>query len=203
MKISPLNRFDIFASNSYLLISDDALAVIDPSVGYDDAVCKYPEIADKNKKTVLLTHGHLDHFYEIYSYVNNGFEVVVSKEDSEILPDRMKNCAFMLQSDIGGYDGAVKTVSGGDRIEFGNRNVEVIATPGHTIGSVCYKIGNDIFTGDTLFAEGGYGRFDLPTGNFVLLKRSLEYLLSLDGNYKIYPGHGAICTIEETKAFFY
>ena len=54
MKIIPLNRFDIFASNSYLLISDDALAVIDPSVGYDDAVCKYPEIADKNKKTVLL-----------------------------------------------------------------------------------------------------------------------------------------------------
>jgi glyoxylase-like metal-dependent hydrolase (beta-lactamase superfamily II) len=202
LKIIPLNRYDIFASNSYLLILNDAIAVIDPSVGYGDAVRIYPEIADKSKKTILLTHGHMDHFYEIYTYVNNGFEVVVSEEDGRILADRTKNCAFMLQSDISGYDGAVKTVFDGDIIELGEARIEVIATPGHTIGSVCYRIGNDIFTGDTLFADGGYGRFDLPTGNRILLKSSLERLLSLDGGCRIYPGHGAVCTIEETKAFF-
>ena len=202
LKIIPLNRNDIFASNSYLLIFDACVAVVDPSVSYEDACKSYPEVSDKNEKFVLLTHGHLDHFYEIYSYVNNGFEVIVSEEDSKILSDITKNCAFMLNSDIDGYCGSVRTVSNGDLIHLGDAAIEVIATPGHTQGSVCYKIRNEIFTGDTLFAGGGYGRFDLPTGNFILLKHSLEYLLSLDGKFTIYPGHGAISTIEETRSFF-
>jgi glyoxylase-like metal-dependent hydrolase (beta-lactamase superfamily II) len=203
LKIIPINRNDIFASNSYLIMSDDDLAIVDPSVSYDEIMIRYPEIEGKNNKTVLLTHGHMDHFYEIYSYTEKGFDVVVSKEDGKILSDPKKNCAIMLSADINGYDGAFREVSDGDLIKFGDNSIEVIATPGHTEGSVCYKIDTDIFTGDTLFASGGYGRFDLPTGNFVLLKRSLEYLLSLDLSFKIYPGHGEISTIEETKAFFY
>ena len=63
----------------------------------------------------------------------------------------------------------------------------VLHTPGHSLGSVCYQTGSDLFTGDTLFAHG-YGRTDLYGGNFMQLMRSLRKLLRM--NVHVYPGHG-------------
>ena len=65
----------------------------------------------------------------------------------------------------------------------------VIATPGHTKGSVCLLAEDVIFSGDTLF-QGSVGRTDLPGGDFRALEKSVKALYALEGDYTVYPGHG-------------
>jgi hydroxyacylglutathione hydrolase len=85
----------------------------------------------------------------------------------------------------------------GDLIRFGNAELEVVETPGHADGSVCFISHSDKFviTGDVLFHQS-IGRSDLPTGDYDLLIKSIrEKLLTLPGDYTIYPGHGPDSTI--------
>ena len=65
----------------------------------------------------------------------------------------------------------------------------VLHTPGHTAGSVCYQIGDKLFTGDTLF-RFGCGRTDLPTGSSEQMQASLARVVPMARNLEIYPGHG-------------
>ena len=77
----------------------------------------------------------------------------------------------------------------------------VLHLPGHTPGSVAFfdKQAKRIFTGDTLF-RNGYGRTDLPGGNKPLLVQSLKRLMTLDGDTRVYPGHGDATTISAGAA---
>ena len=77
----------------------------------------------------------------------------------------------------------------GERIPLGQAYVEVIHTPGHTAGSVCYRAGDELLTGDTLFADS-FGRYDLYSGDLNTLKGSLRRLAALDPTLTIFPGHG-------------
>ena len=70
-------------------------------------------------------------------------------------------------------------------------------TPGHTPGSGMYILRDKIFAGDTVFSGGGYGRFDLPGGDYGALLRSIELVMTLDGGLSLYPGHGSSCTVSE------
>lgn len=89
-----------------------------------------------------------------------------------------------------------------DTISFGNSNLEILHTPGHADGSLCFVCHSDKFvvTGDVLFRES-IGRTDLPTGNLdVLLERIQKKLFSLPGDYDVYPGHGPKTTIAYEQA---
>ena len=74
----------------------------------------------------------------------------------------------------------------------------MLATPGHTPGGVCYRCGEALFTGDTLFAAG-VGRTDLPGGDGAALERSLEKLAALEDGLTVYPGHGPATTLERER----
>ena len=92
-----------------------------------------------------------------------------------------------------------KFVNNGDKISLGNKIIDVIHTPGHSPGCVCYLIDNIVFVGDTLFA-GSIGRSDLPGGSHETLINSIkEKLLPLGDSTVVYPGHGPSTTIEEEK----
>ncbi|MGC7880084.1 MBL fold metallo-hydrolase, partial [Desulforudis sp. 1190] len=83
----------------------------------------------------------------------------------------------------------------GDEIPLGKIKLRVIHTPGHTPGGICVLDGNDLYTGDTLFA-GAVGRPDLPGGDFPTLIRSIkEKLLALDDGVLVYPGHGEASSV--------
>ena len=202
MKIIALSRNDVFASNCFIIISGESFSVVDPSVGFEEASEICPEILTLKPCKVLLTHAHVDHFYDIETYTRLGCEVLVSAKDASLLDNVFMNCAVMLHSHYCGYNGPIREIKGGEVISLGDNEAEVICTPGHTAGSVCYRIGEKIFTGDTLFANGGYGRCDLPTGDERDLFNSLKQLFSLNGNITIYPGHGGISTLKETAEFF-
>ena len=83
-----------------------------------------------------------------------------------------------------------KVVESSAQFDLGDATLEVLSTPGHTVGSICL-FGDDgsLFTGDTVFPYGGVGRFDLETGNFDQLVASVKSLNAL-GATDLYPGHG-------------
>ena len=91
------------------------------------------------------------------------------------------------------------TFEGGEVLEIGATGLEVLATPGHTPGSVCYSVGETVFSGDTLFRLS-IGRYDLPGGDGPLELASIrDKLLVLDGETRVMPGHGPSTTIAEER----
>jgi glyoxylase-like metal-dependent hydrolase (beta-lactamase superfamily II) len=92
-------------------------------------------------------------------------------------------------------------INEGEKIKFGNSELDIIYTPGHAAGSICIISHNDEFviTGDVLFHES-IGRTDLPTGDFDLLKNNiLNKLFTLPDVYTVYPGHGPETSIGHEK----
>lgn len=192
---------DYFGSNCYLIESGGRWAVIDPSVSYQKACRKYPEIADK-VDYIFLTHAHFDHIYAIDTWLDVCNDVRVGRGDAMMLSDPTLNCYLGFLGIKGGYYGNFSVVSDNDTIKFGDTVVKVTETPGHTLGSVCYSISGAVFTGDTLFSGGGYGRCDLPSGDEDTLWQSLFKLFSKNMVGKFYPGHGFPDTFENSIKYF-
>ena len=187
-----------FASNTYVLYSDGEYAVIDPSVP--------PERVsgiDGRVRYILLTHGHFDHMLDIDAWVERyGAEVIVSCEDLPALSDPVANCYRVFCGESNGYYGDATGVSDGDSLPFGDTYITVMSCPGHTRGSVTYLIEDSAFVGDTVFAGGGYGRFDLYGGDLNALRGSIKAITELPASTVLYPGHGEETTVAEFKRDF-
>jgi len=84
-------------------------------------------------------------------------------------------------------------LSDGEHIFLGDEEFNIMYTPGHSLGSICLycKKSRSLISGDTIFAHGDFGRYDLPGGDFNALIKSIERLAALDVKY-LYPGHGPI-----------
>ena len=201
MEIITLTDNRVLTSNCYIVLSGDSFSVVDPSVSYRRALLSVPSLVNYKPGYVLLTHGHFDHIREIESYVDAGCKVLVTEHDAMLAADIEMNCSVRLGESVA-YSGEYCIISDGEQIRVGDDVFRVIETPGHTAGSVCYLTDGLIFTGDTLFANGGYGRFDAPSGNFDQLCTSLRKLFDLDENLKVYSGHGPETTLGLTKSFF-
>lgn len=187
-----------FASNTYIISCNGECAVIDPSTPYDS------NLYQGRLKYILLTHGHFDHMLDIDSWVNStDAEVVISVDDQFMLSDSTLNCYKIFNGSDGGYSGKFATVRNLDTLQLGDKEIKVISTPGHTKGSVIYLVDDSCFVGDTVFAGGGYGRFDLPTGNAIELRDSIKLVTGLPKNTVLYPGHGATTTVEQYIFDFY
>ena len=107
-----------------------------------------------------------------------------------------------LSAPLGGYvprTPATATVREGEAVSLAGLTFTVLHTPGHTPGSVCYRCGDALFTGDTLFCPG-YGRVDLPGGSWREMVASLRRLLALDGGLRVYPGHGPDALLAQARA---
>jgi glyoxylase-like metal-dependent hydrolase (beta-lactamase superfamily II) len=93
---------------------------------------------------------------------------------------------------------AERLLEDGDTVSLGDEEIKVISTPGHSPGSICLLCHGDgedfLISGDTLFSNS-VGRWDLWQGNSEILARSLAYLKALDGNMRIYAGHGEDSTL--------
>ena len=202
MKIYTLTRDDVLASNCYIILSGGFFSVIDPSVGYSDASRDIPELFGMTPKYVILTHAHIDHLWEIESYVQKGCAVLVSPCDAEKLNDPGTNLSRYIPGPYKAYGGEYTVVSEGDIIDLGDDRVSVIQTPGHTSGSLSIVGDGVIFTGDTLFSGGAYGRFDFPSGDVRALSESIKRLISYPEDHKMYSGHGDVTDIGSVKKYF-
>ena len=184
--------------NCYIAYDEDKVAVvIDPG---DEGQKLVEAIRNRGLdiRYILLTHGHFDHTGAVMEIKNEfGAKLCVSGEDAEMLTDPQLSLAMRQRwkpEDIS----IDWLLSDGDVIEAGKMRFEVIATPGHSKGSVTYRCENVLFTGDTLF-QGDCGRTDLYGGSYEQIKASLRRLAGLEGDYRVLPGHGPDSTLEEER----
>ncbi len=175
-----------------------AAVVIDPG---DDAILIKSVLLemDAAASVILLTHGHFDHILALDELRTPKTTVCMHGADADMLVS-----SDLLSPSVLGYNpwpfGAPDVLFGdGDRhARQGGFDFEVIHTPGHTEGSVCYLFGDLLFTGDTLFC-GGVGRTDFRGGDAEKLRRSLALLKRMPGDYAVYPGHDRETTLSEER----
>lgn len=138
-------------------------------------------------EAILLTHGHFDHIGAVAELAKNGVEIVIHRDDAPMLTDTRLNASWLVGWSITA-PAATRTVREGEEITYAGVTFTVLHTPGHTPGSVCYRAGEKLFTGDTLF-HFGYGRTDLPGGSMAQLAESLRRLQTMARECEVYPGH--------------
>ncbi len=145
-------------------------------------------------KKILLTHGHFDHIGAVSGIVKEtDAGVFIHKNDSLMLTDGQLNLSYMISSEFTAIDSYTE-IADGSVISQDELTFKAIHTPGHTSGSVCFVCGDAIFSGDTVF-QGSVGRTDFPGGSFELIKNSVDKISALEGDFNIFPGHGASTTL--------
>lgn len=187
-----------FVTNCYVLLSDTEAAVIDPGDRPDKirAACEGKPITK-----ILLTHAHLDHTAALPK-VAAGFspQILLHEGDLPMLNDDVLRAPGWDPEESPAPMTVTRILNGGDRIELCGEIAQVLHTPGHTPGSVCFYVEKEhlLFSGDTLF-RGTYGRVDFPGGDPEEMRRSLLRLYDLPGDTLVCPGHGFSTTVAEEK----
>jgi len=201
MKVTRINAGE-FGSNCWLVIDEESseAVIIDPSPEIN-IIKEAIERRCVSVKFILLTHGHFDHMTSCDSLRDlTGAPLAVHRDDAECLTNSRLNAYRMFMAGDFVFRPAEILLEEGDRLRFGSLTVTLMHTPGHTEGSVCFFIGDSMFTGDTLF-DGGIGRSDLPGGDAMKLISSLRRIKHIEYNYKIYTGHGSNSTLEKQKEY--
>lgn len=163
------------ANFAYLVVDPGArqAVVVDP--GWDaDVILKKAVELGVTITGVWLTHSHFDHIQEVNTIL-----------DAAGVPVWIHPLERSQLSDV---TGDVRDVNDGDVLVVGNEKAHALHTPGHSPGAICYRIGDGILTGDTLFV-GAIGRTDLPGSDPRAMSKSLKRLAQLPDELKVYSGH--------------
>jgi len=186
--------------NCYIFGCEDTkvAAIIDPGDNADEII----KVIDKEglkPEFIINTHAHFDHIGGVKA-IQEHFKIdfFLHKEDLFLVENASEQATAFGLSPISKPD-VNKFVNNGDKISLGDKVINVIHTPGHSPGGVCYHVDNNVFVGDTMFASS-IGRTDLPGGSYETLISSIkERLFPLGDSTTVYPGHGPSTTIENER----
>lgn len=202
----------LIESNMYVVKSENATIIIDPSTSYS-VVSKY---LDGKLDAIFLTHCHYDHFNRLMTYLTSPLNdpntnllkkkipIYLHPNAKKKLTSPVANCSKMFNEDFCDplTDQNVIEIKE-SIINIKDMAIQVVETFGHTNCSLTYIIDENMFTGDFLF-NMTIGRTDLATGNNVMMGLSLEWVKNLSKkgiNYTIYPGHNDYTTLLEEMKF--
>jgi hydroxyacylglutathione hydrolase len=171
-----------WATNSYIIqcLQTGKCVLVDMPPG---ALTILKELEQRVPEYILLTHNHVDHTAGLQAFRNQlKVPLAVHPLDSQDgLPFRPE-----------------RLLSQGDEIPVGNLKINVLHTPGHTPGSICFRVDNYLLAGDTLF-PGGPGRTASPLDFEQIIRSITGRILSLPAETQVHPGHGGPTTIREAQ----
>lgn len=200
-------QFNMFGENCYVVYDPASrqAMVVDPGMLTENerqAIDGFIAREQLTVKYLVNTHLHLDHAFG-NAHIYNKYGVKTRAHSADIpLGSNLRRQAeqFGIFDAQIGEIGEVEPLKEGDILTLGNDKIKIIHTPGHTPGGIALYAPTDgwVITGDSLFADGGIGRTDLPGGNHQQLIDSLKTkLFTLPGETKIIPGHGPVSTIAD------
>jgi glyoxylase-like metal-dependent hydrolase (beta-lactamase superfamily II) len=150
-------------------------------------------------QAILLTHAHPDHLGAV-ALLEHTYDIPVLLHAAE---HELLNFAPLFAEMLGlepiQLPTKINYFNGENTLQIDQHTIQVLLTPGHSPGSVCYLIENNLFSGDTLF-NGSVGRVDLPGGSESQLRLSLKILARLPEETLVFPGHGEVTSIREEQA---
>jgi len=169
------------ATNCYLVDVEGMNILIDPA---QSCASLTSFIADRKIDLVVNTHGHFDHIGGDWDLQKSGAQLLIHEADLPLVdrfyPEHPQFDRYLKDGDV---------LPG---------NLRVMHTPGHSPGSIVLVGEGILFVGDLLFA-GSIGRTDFPGGSMKEMNRSLARLISLPGEYRVYPGHGPSTSLGREK----
>lgn len=173
-----------WGTNAYIIIclqTGNSVLIDTPG----DASTIMERLKGTNPKYILLTHNHMDHLGAL-SELRSKLKVPLAAHasDAKSLPSPPE----MLLND-------------GDVVSFGNIKLKVLHTPGHTSGSLCFKIGKYLISGDTIF-PGGPGKTGSPADLRQIIKSITDKIFVLSDDTEIYPGHGDFTVLKKERDEF-
>lgn len=187
------------SENCYIISTEKGNAVAVDSGAEPEKLLSFLKENSLTLKKILLTHGHFDHYGAVAELVKNtGAEVFIHSLDVPML----SSDSLSLGDNMGVHCEPVTeytTVKDGDVICLDELEFHVLYTPGHTKGGVTYVCNDAVFSGDTLFC-GDVGRTDFPGGSYPEIIASVRKIAALDGDYKVYPGHGHSSVLSTERA---
>ena len=173
-----------FGTNAYIVICQKTGGSV-----LIDAPAEASRIMDRlkstNPKYILLTHNHMDHIGAL-AELRVGLKVPLAAHGLDAR--NLSSPPEILLSD-------------GDTVSLGNLKFEVLHTPGHTPGSLCFKVGCYLISGDTIF-PGGPGKTRSPFDFKQIIKSIIEKIFVLPDDTRLYPGHGAFTVLRREKDEF-
>ena len=184
-------------ANTYIIFDEKSKeAVLVETSGDAQKIKNEIDNLGANLKYILLTHGHFDHVFALSDLKKfyPDVKAYLNKEDERLLEHISAQCAHfgIAGIEVPKID---EFIDENTKLSFAGVQIKPIHTPGHTKGSMCYLIENELFSGDTLFFEE-IGRCDLPGGDFREIEKSIrEKLFVLDKNIVVHPGHAHDTTI--------
>jgi len=176
-----------YQSNCYLLESGGRALLIDPG---EPSEALSDLLAGPKVELVINTHAHPDHIGgDAWVAEKTGAPVLLHQADLEL-----------FEHLVGARPALLEFITEGQTITVGDLSLKVLHTPGHSPGSVtlCWEAERALFTGDLLF-EGAIGRTDFAGGSDTQIRQSLRRLAMLPGDYRLYPGHGPVTSLERER----
>ncbi len=192
----------MFGTNCYILMDEATREgyIIDPG-GEASNVTRTARDLSLRCLGILCTHGHMDHVGAVGKVAEaTGAPVYISRADSGALTGQVRGFAGRLGSMMVSKPGGVELLGEGDELVFAGHTLRVLATPGHTSGSLSFLCDGYLFCGDLVF-DGSVGRTDLRGGSFPQLLESVRrHVFTLPDDTRIFPGHGPATTVGREKA---
>ncbi len=173
-----------FGTNAYIVICrETGESVLIDAPGSAEAIKE--RLKDTTVRYILMTHGHMDHITDLEKLHRDlGATLAVHKDDAEKLP--VKPDQFLSEN---------------EKINCGKLELEVIHAPGHTPGSLCFKLDGYLISGDTIF-PGGPGKTASPSAFKQIVASIEEKIMPLTDDTIILPGHGEKTNLKNERELF-
>lgn len=174
-------------THCYLLSAEGRAdcVIIDPGA---EAARIREAVGSRTIAAILLTHGHFDHIGAVSALMEESTRLFVHPLDAPMLSDPALNAGLGMMGEHTTAPAPTDLLRDEETLALAGLSLQVLHTPGHTQGSVCFQADTDLFTGDTLFHHG-WGRTDLPGGSQAQMMASLRRVIPLARTLRVRPGH--------------